>query len=132
MEKTFITIGRILLGLYFLLPGISKIPTYAITIEYMTLHNIPFVNILLPITILLQLVLGTTLILGYFIKESALILATITIFINVGVHDFWNDYPGTDSRHEMQNFIKNLGIFAGLLVLGASNSVSQWRLFKLF
>ncbi len=130
MEKTFITIGRILLGLYFLLPGISKIPTYAITIEYMTLHNIPFVNILLPITILLQLVLGTTLILGYFIKESALILATITIFINVGVHDFWNDYPGTDSRHEMQNFIKNLGIFAGLLVLGASNSVSQWRLFK--
>jgi len=96
----------------------------------MTLHNIPFVNILLPITILLQLVLGTTLILGYFIKESALILATITIFINVGVHDFWNDYPGTDSRHEMQNFIKNLGIFAGLLVLGASNSVSQWRLFK--
>ena len=130
MEKTFITIGRVLLGLYFLLPGISKIPTYAITIEYMTLHNIPFVNILLPITILLQLVLGTTLILGYFIKESALILATITIFINVGVHDFWNDYPGTDSRHEMQNFIKNLGIFAGLLVLGASNSVSQWRLFK--
>ena len=130
MEKTFITIGRVLLGLYFLLPGISKIPTYAITIEYMTLHNIPFVNILLPITILLQLVLGTTLILGYFIKESALILATITIFINVGVHEFCNEYPGTDSRNVMQNFIKNLGIFAGLLVLGASNSVSQWRLFK--
>ena len=72
-------------------------------------------NILLPITILLQLVLGTTLILGYFIKESALILAALTIFINIGVHDFWNEYSNTDAGHETQNFVKNLGIFAGLL-----------------
>ncbi len=130
MEKTFITIGRVLLGLYFLFPGISKIPTYALTIEYMALHNIPFVSILLPITIFLQLVLGSTLIIGYRIKESALVLAALTILINIGVHDFWNHYPNTDAAHELQNFIKNLGIFAGLLALSASNNISQWRLLK--
>ena len=130
MEKTFITIGRALLGLYFLLPGISKIPTYALTIEYMSLHNIPFENILLPITIFLQLVLGSTLIIGYRIKESALVLAALTILINIGMHDFWNDYPNTDAGHELQNFIKNLGIFAGLLALSASNNISQWRFIK--
>ena len=129
MEKTFITISRALLGLYFLLPGISKIPTYALTIEYMSLHNIPFVNILLPITIFLQLVLGSTLIIGYRIKESALVLAALTILINIGVHDFWNDYPNTDAGHETQNFVKNLGIFAGLLVLSATHKVNQWRIF---
>jgi|TARA_E500000081_G_C5854943_1_gene228064 putative oxidoreductase len=130
MEKTFITIGRALLGLYFLLPGISKIPTYALTIEYMSLHNIPFENILLPITIFLQLVLGSTLIIGYRIKESALVLAALTILINIGMHDFWNDYPNTDAGHELQNFFKNLGIFAGLLALSASNNIPQWRLLK--
>ena len=130
MEKTFITIGRALLGLYFLLPGISKIPTYALTIEYMSLHNIPFENILLPITIFLQLVLGSTLIIGYRIKESALVLAALTILINIGMHDFWNDYPNTDAGHELQNFFKNLGIFGGLLALSASNNISQWRLLK--
>ena len=130
MEKTFITISRALLGLYFLLPGISKIPTYALTIEYMSLHNIPFVNILLPITIFLQLVLGSTLIIGYRIKESALVLAALTILINIGMHDFWNDYPNTNAGHELQNFFKNLGIFAGLLALSASNNISQWRLLK--
>ena len=130
MEKTFITIGRVLLGGYFLFPGISKIPTYALTIEYMTLHNIPFVSILLLITIFLQLALGSTLIIGYRIKESALVLAVLTILINIGVHDFWNDYPNTDATHELQNFIKNLGILAGLLVLSASNNISQWRLLK--
>ena len=130
MEKISITIGRVLLGLYFLYPGITKIPKYDFMVEYMTLHNIPFINILLPLTIILQIVLGLMLITGYRIKEPALILASLTIFINVGMHDFWNTYPGTDAGHEMQNFVKNLGIFAGLLVLSASSNVSQWRLFN--
>ena len=130
MEKTFITVGRMLLGLYFLLPGISKIPTYAGTTEYMLLHNIPLASIFLPITIVLQIGLGVMLIIGYRIKESALILAALTIFINIGMHDFWNEYPNTDAGHETQNFVKNLAIFAGLLVLSATNRVQQWRLFS--
>tara|TARA_B000000609_G_scaffold9006_1_gene5612 strand:- start:1718 stop:2116 length:399 start_codon:yes stop_codon:yes gene_type:complete len=130
MEKAFITIGRVLLGIYFLLPGISKIPTYAGTTEYMLLHNIPLASILLPITIVLQIGLGAMLIIGYRIKESALILAALTIFINIGMHDFWNEYPNTDAGHETQNFVKNLAIFAGLLVLSASEKVQQWRLFS--
>ena len=130
MEKTFITVGRMLLGLYFLLPGISKIPTYAGTTEYMLLHNIPLASILLPITIVLQIGLGAMLIIGYRIKESALILAALTIFINIGMHDFWNEYPNTDAGHETQNFVKNLAIFAGLLVLSATDRVQQWRVFS--
>ena len=130
MEKFFITVGRMLLGLYFLLPGISKIPTYAVTTEYMLLHNIPLASILLPITIVLQVGLGVMLIIGYRIKESALILAALTIFINIGMHDFWNEYPNTDAGHETQNFVKNLAIFAGLLVLSATDKVQQWRVFS--
>ena len=130
MENTFITVGRMLLGLYFLLPGISKIPTYAVTTEYMLLHNIPLASILLPITIVLQVSLGVMLIIGYRIKESALILAALTIFINIGMHDFWNEYPNTDAGHETQNFVKNLAIFAGLLVLSATDKVQQWKVFS--
>ena len=130
MEKTFITVGRVLLGIYFLLPGISKIPTYAGTTEYMLLHNIPLATILLPITIVLQIGLGVMLIIGYRIKESALILAALTIFINIGMHDFCNEYQNTDAGHETQNFVKNLAIFAGLLVLSATDRVQQWRLFS--
>ena len=130
MDKFSITLGRILLGLYFLLPGITKIPSYASTTEYMLLHNIPLVGVFLPITIVLQIGLGVMLIIGYRIKESALILAALTIFINIGMHDFWNEYPNTDAGHELQIFFKNLGIFAGLLALSASNNISQWRLLK--
>ena len=75
----------------------------------------------------MQIALGSMLIIGYRIKESALILAALTILINLGVHDFWNEYPNIDSSHEIQNFVKNLGIFAGLIVLSAAHGVSQWR-----
>jgi len=129
MQKFSITLGRVLLGLYFLSPGISKISSYGLTAEYMTLHNIPLVSILLPITIVLQIALGSMLIAGYRLKESALILAALTIFINIGVHDFWNQYQNIDAGRETQNFVKNLGIFAGLLVLSATDKVSQWRFF---
>ena len=78
MEKILITAGRVLLGIYFLLPGISKIPTYAGTTEYMLLHNVPLTGVLLPLTIVLQIVFGVMLIIGYRIRESALILAVLT------------------------------------------------------
>jgi len=45
----------------------------------------------------------------------------MVLLINVNLHDFWNLYEGVDVNHEMQNFVKNLGIFAGLLLLGAMN-----------
>ena len=49
------------------------------------------------------------LIIGYRIKESALILAALTIFINIGMHDFWNELSDTtDVGNETQNFVKNL------------------------
>jgi putative oxidoreductase len=54
----------------------------------------------------------------------------MTMLINLGMHDFWNQYPNTDTGHEMQNFFKNLGIFAGLLVMSASAKINQWRLFN--
>ena len=49
----------------------------------------------------------------------ALGFAAMTIVINVNLHDFWKVYEGIDAERETQNFFKNLGIFAGLLLLAA-------------
>ena len=42
MGQLSITIGRVLLGLYFLMPGLIKIAGPAETIAYMESHAIPF------------------------------------------------------------------------------------------
>ena len=111
--------GRVLLGLYFLVPGVLKILGFAGMLAYMTQHGVPFTVPLLVLTIALQVGGGLALIVGWQTKLAAFLLAGLTLLICVFMHDFWNVYPGTDQAHETQNFIKNLGIFAGLLLLAA-------------
>lgn len=126
VDKTLQTIqpvigvlGRGLLGLYFLLPGISKIPGFDGTAQYMATHGVPMVTVLLLITIVLQIGGGAALILGWRTRATALMLAAMTLTINVFIHDFWNVYEGLNQAHETQNFVKNLAIMAGLLALAA-------------
>ena len=128
MQATVITMGRALLGLYFFIPGLTKITGYAATLDYMVLHNIPLPDILLPLTIIIQVGGGLALMAGFRIREMALCLAGLTILINVGMHDFWNTYPELNTQHEVQNFVKNLGIFAGLLVLSGAERLPQFGL----
>ena len=45
--------GRSLLGLYFILPGISKMTGIAVMSKYMTAHGVPFAPVLLVLTIIL-------------------------------------------------------------------------------
>jgi putative oxidoreductase len=37
------------------------------------------------------------------------------------MHNFWDMTAGLEQQHEMQNFVKNIGIFAGLLILSATH-----------
>jgi putative oxidoreductase len=117
--------GRVLLGLYFLVPGLSKVTGFAGTLAYMELHGVPLALPVLLLTIPLQVGGGLALIANWNARTSAFLLAGMTLLINVFMHDFWNDYPGGNPQHELQNFIKNLGIFAGLLLLAARHPEQQ-------
>lgn len=111
--------GRVLLGLYFVVPGLMKVGGFAGTLAYMELHRVPLALPVLLLTIPLQVGGGLALMANWNTRTAAFLLAGMTLLINVFMHDFWNDYPGGDPQHEMQNFIKNVGIFAGLLLLAA-------------
>lgn len=108
-------IGRFLLGLYFLLPGIMKFVQWQGHIMLMEKHNMVMIPFLLATAGVVQIVLGACLILNRFVPVAALILAGLVVLININLHDFWN-FPA-----EMQNFVKNTAIFAGLLVLSATS-----------
>ena len=115
-------IGRIIIGIYFLVFGaIFKIFNYDFTYKYMLSHDVPFTNTALLVTIIIQFFCAIGVIIGWQSKLSAFLLAGTTLFINYYMHDFWSMETGPDQQHEMQNFVKNLGIFAGLLILSATH-----------
>lgn len=117
VRLTCLIVGRFLSGLYFVLPGLRKIANYAGTADYMAAHDVPFIPLLLPLTIALQLTLGVAMIIGYRTQLAAFLLAGLVLVISIYMHNFWAYPDGMERAHEMQNFIKNLAIMAGLLVI---------------
>lgn len=111
-----ILIGRFLLGLYFLVPGIMKFADQASTLDYMQSHAIGFTLPLLWISGLTNIIGGLLLILGRHVKLVAFGFVAYILIVNFMLHDFWTMSDDAALR-ETQNFIKNLGILAGLLVL---------------
>jgi putative oxidoreductase len=119
LDDISILIGRSLLGLYFLGPGLAKIFNYSSYAVVMEENQVPLTLIALPVVILIQVIGGIMLILNLNVKVSALALFITTIAINIYIHDFWTLAEGISKAHETQNFVKNLAICAGLLVLAS-------------
>ena len=121
MKLILMHVGRIFLALYFLIPGISKFVSWNTSVALMEAHNMKMIPILLVIAGIAQVVGSISLLLNRYVVICALGFAVMTIIINFNLHDFWNTYEGVNPDRELQNFYKNLGIFAGLLLLAAVN-----------
>ena len=120
-DNLYLIIGRSLLGLYFIVPGLGKIFDFMATLSLMKLKGVPFSSVLLPLTIAIQLLGGVFLILCHHLRQTSITLFGLTILINIYIHDFWTLANDPSYAHEMQNFVKNLAIAAGLLVLATKD-----------
>ena len=119
VKNLLIHVGRIFLALYFLLPGIGKFIAWDDQVALMEAHDMKMVPVLLAVAGIIQILGSISLLLNKYVVICALGFAAMTILININLHDFWNVYEGVNAEHEAQNFYKNLGIFAGLLLLAA-------------
>jgi len=127
VQRGMLITGRALLGLYFIVPGITKITGFAGMVQYMSDHGVPLVQPLLVLTIILQLGCGASLIAGWRTQIMAFILAGLTLVISIYMHNFWCMEEGLQRAHEMQNFIKNMAIMAGLLYVAGVTPAPKTR-----
>jgi putative oxidoreductase len=121
MKSALIHTGRGLLALYFLLPGVMKFIQWDMHVALMETHGMAMAPVLLAVAGVTQVGASVCLFLNKQVVICALGLAAMVLLINLNLHDFWNVYEGVDTEHETQNFFKNMGIFAGLLLLAALN-----------
>ena len=121
MKSLLTNVGRVFLALYFLIPGLSKFISWDTNVSLMEAHNMRMIPVLLAIAGIAQVVGSISLLLNKYVVVCSLGFAVMTLLINFNLHDFWNIYEGVSAERELQNFYKNLGIFAGLLLLAAVN-----------
>lgn len=105
--------GRVLLAILFVLAGVGKLGgAYEGTQGYMEAFGVP--GMLLPLVILVEIGGGLLLIAGFQTRWTALALAGFSIVSAAIFHSNFGD------QAEMTNFLKNLCIAGGMLVLYAN------------
>lgn len=111
MEKVSQLVARIFLGHIFLLAGLSKIGAYEATQGYMDAMGVP--GALLPLVILLEVVGGLAIIVGWKTRWASLALAGFSVVAAVIFHHNFAD------QMQMILFMKNIAIAGGFLLLAA-------------
>ena len=115
----FLLIGRILIGWLFLVSsaGIGgKLWNNAGFLGYLKNLGAPAPEVSSWIGALVEFVIGAALILGIGTRYAALLCALFLIFATALAHRYW-EYPAAQVMAQYNNFLKNLAIFGGALVL---------------
>ena len=109
MKKYLPLIGRVLLGLIFILSGINKITGFEGTQQYMAAQGMPLTALLLTGAILVEIAGGLSIIVGYKARFGA---AALFLFLIPTTLIFHTDFG---NQTQMIMFMKNLSIMGGLL-----------------
>jgi putative oxidoreductase len=105
--------GRILIALIFLDSGIRKFIYYHGTLGYMTKAGLPFPEVLVIASGVIETLCALAIIVGWNTRAAAWVLVAWMIPVTLIFH---NPAGGQD---QMVHFMKNLAITGGLLALAA-------------
>ena len=118
----FLLIGRILIGWLFLVSsaGIGgKLWNNAGFLGYLKNLGAPAPEVSSWIGALVEFVVGAALILGVGTRYAALLCALFLIVATALAHRYW-EYPPAQVVAQYNNFLKNLAIFGGALLIFAA------------
>jgi putative oxidoreductase len=113
--------GRILLASIFLMSGYGKIGGFAGTAGYMASKGLPMVEVLLAITIVIELAAAAMIIAGFKARLGATALLLWMIPVTFIFHNFWA-MPADQQQIQSIMFMKNLGLMGGMLYIMAFGS----------
>ncbi len=109
-------VGRILLGLIFVVSGFGKITGFDGTVAYIAAKGLPLPQLVAALAIVVELGGGLALVFGFHARWVGLLLAAFTVLAGIVFHNFWAA-PEAQKMMQQIHFMKNLSIAGGMLVL---------------
>ena len=110
--------ARALMAVIFLVAGIRKLLGYAGTLGYFGALGIPLPDLLLPLTILLEIGGGIALLIGWRARWVAAALGLFSLVSALLAHRFWAADPA-QFANQLNHFLKNVAIAGGFLLVAA-------------
>lgn len=112
-------LARILLVVLFILFGWQKLTHFSGTIAYMGSAGAPAPIIAAAISVVMEFFAGIAILVGFYTRPIALLLALYTVGTALIAHHFWT-MTGGEQMNNMIHFYKNIAITGGLLALCAA------------
>lgn len=106
-------VGRLLIGLPFVMSGLSKLAAYTATTEMISAVGLPIPPLAFAIAVATELGGGLLLIVGYRVRYAAVALALFSFATALSFHANFAD------QDQMIHFLKNVMIAGGLLQIAA-------------
>lgn len=116
--KSLYPVGRAFLGALFLVSGLFKIIGFAGVAGWMASAGLPAPEVLLAITIAIEVIGGLMLVTGWQARWAALVLALFLVPVTIVFHAFWSA-DAAQFNDQLTAFLKNLAILGGMLLVFA-------------
>ncbi|MBN3787054.1 DoxX family protein [Burkholderia sp. Ac-20353] len=118
-RDVLLLLARILIVILFIPFGWQKLMHFSGTIAFMGKEGAPAPIISAAIAVVMELVVGIALLVGFYTRPLALLLALYTVGTALIGHPFWT-MTGAEQMNNMIHFYKNIAVTGGLLALCAA------------
>lgn len=113
-------IGRFLFSLIFILSGFKHFS--AEMIDYAASSGVPMANVLVPLSGVMALAGGLSVLLGFHARIGALILVAFLVPVTFMMHNFWAISDPEMASMQMIHFMKNISMLGGAIYIYSMGS----------
>jgi len=117
--STVLLIGRVLIGILFLVAGFMKVMNIAGTTAYMTRLGFPAPVLMAYLSTIIELASGVLLIIGWQTRRVAWLLVVYLAIATGMAHRFW-EYEQAQRVNQINHFLKNLALIGAMLFVAVS------------
>jgi putative oxidoreductase len=114
-QGAVVLLGRLFFVMIFLMAGPNHFSKQ--TIAFSASQGVPLASIAVPLSGILALAGGLSVLLGYRAKIGAWLIALFLVPVTLMMHKFWAVTDPMMAQMQMVMFMKNVAIFGGALLI---------------
>jgi len=114
-QRTVVVLGRFFFAVIFLLAGANHFNKQ--TIGYAASQGVPLASIAVPLSGVVAIAGGLSLLLGYRAKLGAWLIVLFLIPVTLMMHKFWTVQDPMMAQIQMILFMKNVSMLGGALLI---------------
>jgi putative oxidoreductase len=114
-QGAVVLLGRFLFALIFVMAGANHFNKQ--TIGYAASQGVPLASIAVPLSGVIAIAGGLSILLGYRAKLGAWLIALFLVPVTLVMHKFWTVQDPTMAQLQMILFMKNVSMLGGALLI---------------